>query len=522
VRLVASRPVLPRSGSMLAFPGVPPRRFMAAAERRTLPSARLTSLMSARRTSRPGARHAFLTLIAGLSALALPASASAARAKEIKHAKAAGLSYVESQQATDGGFPGDPGNPGFGGEWALTSLAAAHTAPASVKANGSATDARTYYRELIGDTATWPGTSEPLVEDFETAALAAYAAGIDPARVSATQNLFAQILAHYQPSSPGYYGEPELFNATVFGLLALADGRTRTGKQRVPQALLEESVAVVRKNQHSDGGWSYLKAEGSKAALESPAEVELTGAAMAALCGAGVSAHDSSIVAAENYLVAQLKAEPLGSGAFETEFGPNTDSNAWAVEGLDECGISAQGAEFTTTRGKTPLDFLISQQLADGGFGYEAGESSPNFYSSQDALRALAGGGFTAAPPKPPGADRWVYETQFSTSKSVTALLSLIIDRGSGPLEVCAVKISPQAAKTTLADVLQAAEGSAEPAGCVTGFSPASGAGAITSIDGAPVPPDADWKVSIDGGHEKQAKRNTPIEIGDTIYLRLA
>ncbi len=465
----------------------------------------------------------FLALVAGLCALALPAAASAASMKEIKHAKAAGLAYVESQQQANGSFPGDPGNsnPGFGGEWALTSLATAHVAPAGVKVNRSATDARTYYRELIGDTASWPGTSEPLVEDFETATLAAYAAGIDPARVSPTQNLIAQIIAQYQPSSPGYYGEPELFNATAFGLLALADGKTRMGKQRVPQVLLEKSVSVVRKNQHADGGWAYLKAEGDKEELDAPAEVELTGAAMAALCGDGVSAADPAIVSAKDYLVAQLEAEPRGSGAFETEFGPNTDSNAWAVEGLDACGISPQSAEFTTVQGKTPLDFLISQQLAGGGFGYEAGESVSNFYSSQDAVRALAGGGFTGAPPKAAGEPRWVYETQFSTGKSVTALLSLIVNKGSGPLEVCAVKISPKAVRTTLANVLQAAEGVAEPAGCVTGFTPASGAGAITSVDGAPSPPAADWKISIDGGPEKRAKRNTTIEIGDTIYLNL-
>jgi len=508
MRLVAARPVPLHGRSIPAHPCAPVREPTAAARGR----------------SRSARQLASVAVLSGLCALALPSSASAATRTQIKHAKAAGLSYVESQQQANGSFPGDPGDPSFefGGEWALTALAAAHVAPASVKLNGTATDARTYYRELIGDTATWPGTSEPLVEDFETATLAAYAAGIDPARVSATQNLIAQIIAGYQPSSPGYYGEPALFNATVFGLLALADGKTRMGKQRVPQALLEASVTVVRKNQHTDGGWSYQKAEGSKTALESPAEVELTGAAMAALCGAGVSAGDPAIVAAKDYLVGQLQAEPFGSGAFETEFGPNTDSNAWAVEGLNACGISPQGVEFTTAQGKTPLDFLVSQQLAGGGFGYEVGEENPNFYSSQDALRALAGGGFTAAPPKPTGAARWVYETQFSTSKSVTALLSLIIDRGSGPLGVCAVKMSPEATKTTLADVLQAAEGSAEPAGCVTGFSPTSGSGAITSIDGAPSPPAADWKVSVDGGHERQAKRNTTIEIGDTIYLRLA
>jgi hypothetical protein len=435
----------------------------------------------------------------------------------------AGVAYLKAQQQTNGSFPGDPGytGEGFGGEWALTSLAAARVAAANVKASESATDARTYYRGLVGDTATWPTTSEPPVADFETAALAAYAAGIDPARVSPSQNLIAQIVARYQPTNPGYYGDPESFVDTVFGLLALADTKTRMGKQRVPQALLEESVAAIRRNQHTDGGWTYLKAEGDKEALEEPAEAELTGAAIAALCSAGVPASNSTVVTGKDYLVADLDAEPAGSGAFETTFGSNTDSNAWAVEGLNACGISAQSAEFTTTQGKTPVDFLVSQQLADGGFAYEAGGTTPDFYSSQDAVRALAGGGFMAKPPTPTGAPRWVYETQFSTSKSVPALLTLVINKGAAPLTVCAVTITPEATKTTLADVLRAAEVAAAPTGCVTAFTPASGSGAITSIDGAPEPPAADWKVSIDGGVEKQAKRNTTIEIGDTIYLRL-
>jgi hypothetical protein len=467
-------------------------------------------------------------LIAGVCALIvcasalLTASAFGASAKEVKQAESAGLAYMKTQQQSNGSLPGDPGNtnPGFGGEWALTSLAAAHVAAANFEISESATDARTYYRGLIGDTATWPG-SEPLVEDFETAALAAYAAGIDPARVSPSQNLIAQIVARYQPGSPGYYGEPELFNATVFGLMALADAKTRAGKQRAPQVLLEQSVAVVRHNQHTDGGWSFLKAEGDKEELDAPAEVELTGAAIAALCGAGVSASDPAIVAAKNYLVTQLDAEPLGSGAFETGFGPNTDSNAWAIEGLDACGISAQSAEFTTAKSKTPVDFVISQQLAGGGFRYAPAETTANFYSSQDAVRALAGAGFTAKPPTPKEAPRWVYETQFSTSKTTPALLALVINNGKAPLAACAVTITPEATKTTLANVLQAAESAAAPAGCVTGFTPATGSGAITSIDGAPSPPAADWKVSIDGGLEKQAKRNTTIEIGDTSYLRL-
>jgi len=435
---------------------------------------------------------------------------------EIQHAVDGGLGYLKAQQASDGSFEG------FGGEWTLTSLAAAGVAPAAVKQSASATDARTYYRNLIGDTTTWPGTSEPPVTDFETAALAAYAAGIDPARVSQTQNLIAQILAHYRPGDPGSYGEAELFNGTAFALLALADAKTRTGAQRVAQVLLEKSIEVVRRNQHTDGGWSFLTVEGDTKALESPGEAEFTGATIAALCGAGVSRSDPAIKSALKYLKAELDSEPLGSGAFESEFGVNTDTTAWVVEGLNACGVDPQSAEFTTSRGKTPIDFLISQQLPGGGFQFEVEEGTPNLYSSQDAVRALAGGGFTATPPKAKGQPQWVYEKTFSTSKSVTAELALIVNNGSSPLSVCAVSITPEATKTTLAKVLEAAETSATPAGCVSSFTPTSGKGAITSIDGAPTPPSASWQISTDGGAETQAKRATKIEIGDTIYLRLA
>jgi len=426
---------------------------------------------------------------------------------EIKNAIDGGVGYIKSQQKADGSFEG------FGGEWTLTSLAAAGVAPAGVKRSEGATDARTFYRNLIGDSATWPGGSEPPVADYETATLAAYAAGIDPARVSPTQNLIAQILAHYQPGAPGYYGEPELFNDSVFALLALADAKTREGVQRVPQALLEKTIEVVRHNQHTDGGWTFAKAEGSSEALASPAEAEFTGATIASLCAAGVLTSDPAIASAVKYLKTELDAEPLGSGAFESEFGVNTDTNAWAVQGLNACGIEAQSAEFTTSHGKTPVDFLIAQKLPGGGFQFAPEEGEANLYSSQDAVRALA---------KAKKQPLWVYEKKFSTSPSVDAQLGLIIDNGTSPLDVCAVSLAPEATKTTLGRVLEAAESSLRPSGCVTGLTPTTGKGAITSINGAPHPPSANWRVSIDGGAEEEAKRGTKIEIGDTIYLRLS
>jgi hypothetical protein len=458
--------------------------------------------------------HAFRRLLpVGAAALALlvPSAAHAtASAKQIKAAETAGVTYLKSQQLSSGAFEG------FGGEWTPTGLAAAKVAAANVKQGGSGTDARTYYRSLFGNTATWPGEGAP-VSAFSTAALSSYAAGIDPARVSASQNLIAQIIARQASGKSGYYGEPGFVNETIFALIALADTKTRSNVERVPASLLAPSVAVVRANQHTDGGWTYTKAEGSREALEAPAEAETTGAAMAALCGAGVSDTDPAIVAAKNFLVADLKAEASGDGAFAGEFGANTDTNAWAVQGLDACGIPAQGAEFTTSSGKTPIDFLISQQLAGGGFRYEPSGEEVNLYSTQDAERALAGAGFTAPPPTPSGAPKWVYEASFTNG--VPALLTLVIN--SGTTHSCAVKLSSSTALTTLAKVLEAAETASTPAGCVTSLTPTTGTGSITSINGLPSPPEAKWDVSVDGAAEAVAKRSKQIHIGDTIYLHL-
>ncbi len=451
-----------------------------------------------------------LLAVAGALVLACPATAGAtASSEEIKRSDEAGVTYLRSQQSASGAFAG------FGGEWALSALSSAGVPPAEVKAGASGTDARSYYRELVGDPESWPGESSPPVTDFENAALAAYAAGIDPARVSADQNLIAQIVARYDTGTPGYYGEPGFLNGTIFALLTLADARTEKGVERVPAALLEPSIAALRANQHTDGGWTYVTAAGDQEALEAPAEAEFTGAAMAALCGAGVPTSDPAIKSGEHFLAGDLAAEAEGSGAFATEFGPNTDSDAWAVEGLNACGLPAQSVELTTSHGNTPIDFLISQQLGGGGFRYEAAETSPNLYSSQDGLRALAGGGFTALPPRTHhGIPRWVAQASFEPG--VAAELTVIVD-GAGSVKPCAVTVTPTAATTTLLAVLQAAKAAGTPAGCVTGFTPESGKGKVTAIDGQTEA--GGWEVATDGGRPGRAKTSTKVKVGATLLL---
>lgn len=449
-----------------------------------------------------------LALVAAVGACALlaPAAASAfSTPEQIATSLSKGVTYLkELQSEKDGSIPG------FGGDWSLTSFAAAGVAPADVnKAKKAEKDARTWYQNEVG-AVTWPGSS---ATDFERAALLAYAAGIDPARISKRQNLIAKVASFYEPSTPGYYGST--FNATVFGLLALADTKTQSGAQRVPQAVLNQAVEAVEANQHNDGGWTWEKAAGNAEALARPSEPDLTGAAMAALCTAGVPSSEAAIVDAKNYLASIFNP---ASGGFESEFGLNTDSVAWAVDGLKACGIETQVEPFTSEAfGQTPIDFLRSQQVANGGFRYLTSGSSADEYASQDAVRALGSGGFTATPPKPSSGEQWVGATQFATGKTESTSLALIVDNGSSALKICSVTLAPKATTTTLETVLNAAVSGTTPAGCVSGY---SGATAITQINGFPGSPEARWNISIDGGAEAQALRTTTIQVGDTIYLK--
>ncbi|HSS04923.1 MAG TPA: prenyltransferase/squalene oxidase repeat-containing protein [Solirubrobacterales bacterium] len=449
-------------------------------------------------------------IAAAIGSLLAPAAASAtASPEDIASSLSKGVTYLKGLQKESGEIPG------FGGDWSLTSLAAAGVASADVNKGGKeTTDARSWYEGVIG-AFTWPG-GEAAATDFERAALISYAAGIDPARVSKRQNLIAKVTSYYQPESPGYYGST--FNATVFGLLALADTKTTAGAQRVPQVVLDQAVAAVKANQHTDGGWTWEKAAGNKAALEKASEPDMTGAAMAALCTAGVANTNEAIANARKYLVSKFVKS---SGAFESAFGVNTDANAWAVQGLKACGIDPQEAELTGSAPakKTPLNFLISQQVSGGGFRYSTSGSTADEYASQDAVRALGSGGFTATPPVPSKGPQWKGVSEFATGEAETTSLALIVNNGTSPLKICSVSLAPKATTTSLATVLDAAVKGTTPASCVTGYLPASGEGAITQVNGFPVSPAEKWNVTIDDGTKALAKRSTTIHVGDSVYL---
>jgi hypothetical protein len=441
-------------------------------------------------------------LCAALATLAaLPASATATSSQaEVDVAIEAAVAYVRAQQKPE--LPDEPelgAIPGFGGDWLATSLAAAGVDTADVHGPEAGDPSFQDYLLYEYTLPTWdedpPGGT---AAEYARSILVSHAAGLDPARLSASSNQPAQLAGRWNPAL-GSFGEASTYN-TAFGILALR-------ATPLPAWALSPAVSFLRRNQHDDGGWTYTAALSASEQAE-PSEEDITGAAVAALCEAGAPAYDPAVSSALAYLRGRLAS---GTGGIEYLWGePNADTNAWVVSGLTACGIDPQSATWTAG-GKTPIDFLLSLQVQSGGdaggFGYEDA-SAASLYSTQDALRAIAGGVFTAEPPS-----RRAVPT-VADGTPVPHLLA--IELAPGNVRMCKV-IAPAGAPLT--QLLAAAQAGSHPAGCVTSF--AADGGEVTSIDGV-VAEGADeaWLLRLDSGAQAVAGEQ-PVGFGDVVSLRI-
>ncbi len=451
-------------------------------------------------------RHVYALCAVVLSLAVLPATAAATSTQgEIDTAIGKAVEYVRSQQDPLSGEPFGYEHGSFSSDWVATSLAAAGVSAADVHAAAPGSPSLRDF--LLSDYADfWSGPPTKAVTEYERATLVSYAAGIDPARLSADLNLPGQIAGEWNPAA-GSFGAASV-NSTIFGILAL-----RTAP--VPAWALAPAVGYLRQRQHDDGGWTF-SADTSSAAKAEPSEPDMTGAAIAALCEAGAPAYDPSVAPALTYLKSLLVN---ATGAFHYAFGDNADATAWAVSGLTACGIDPQSATWTTAAGKTPIDHLLSLQVPSGaeagGFGYE-NTSEANLYSTQDALRAIAGGVFTAEPPvrDDPSQPRVSPPPTVPPGTQVPHLLAL--ELAPGNVRMCEVTAAVGA---PLAAVLDAAKAGAVPANCITSFSLSDGQ--IVSIDGVtPANQDEAWLARLDRGAETLAGEQ-PVGFGETISLRL-
>jgi hypothetical protein len=444
--------------------------------------------------------------------IALPATASATATQgEIDSAIAAAVEYVRDAQVAETGEPGDPEggivfekNGRFGSDWIAIALAAAGVSSADVAAEVPGPPAQPgpslqdfLLAEYSGNGGYWAGPPTWLPETYERPALVARAGGLDPARISAEVNLPAQVAGSWNPATGGFGPTgPEAPYYTALGLSALAH-------TPAPKWALAPAVDYLRVIQESDGSWTEALI----------ATADMTATAVSALCEAGAPAYDQAVASALEYLRGE---QDPATGAIEPG---NAESSASLVSALNACGIDPQSPEWTTGAGKTPVDYLLSLQaatgLGTGGFAYEPGEPT-NVYSTAHALRAIAGGGFAAAPA--PRSDPSLPSVRpappVAAGTPVPHLLA--IELAPGNVRMCTVT-APAGAPLTA--VLAAAEATSYAAGCVSSLSVS--AGKVEAINGvAAANEDETWLVRLDRGSAAIAAEQ-PVGFGDAISLRL-
>jgi hypothetical protein len=436
-----------------------------------------------------------------LALAALPATAAATSSQaEIDTAVEKAVEYVRPLQQASGEIPG------FGSEWMTVSLAAAGVNAADLRTAPANPSLQDY---LLGEygSALW-GDEPPQgsAREYETAILVSHAAGLDPARLSAVSNQPAQLAGVWNPAA-GSFGEPSS-NDTIFGILAM-----RTAP--LPVWALAPAVSFLRRNQHDDGGWTF-EASPTPEKRGEPSEEEMTGAAIAALCEAGVPAYDPAVANALGFLASR---QDPASGGIEAFFGLNADTNAWVLSGLTACGIDPQSEAWRAGSEKTPIDFLLSLQVPTGpgagAFGY-ADSSAANFFATQDALRALAGAAFSPAPPPRTDPSLPSVRPAPAVAPGTPVPHPLAIELAPGNVRLCKVT-APAGAPLT--DVLAAAKAGAHPSGCVTSFSVLGGK--VTSLDGiTPEGEDEAWLLRLDR-HAEEIAGEQSVGFGDAIALRI-
>ncbi len=286
--------------------------------------------------------------------------------------------YLQNVQNRDGGFGGRRGlasDPGFSA-WVALGLAAAGVNPQDQAQPGGA-DVYSYLTAHAGELSA--------TTDYERVLLVAHAAGMPLRRFGAVDPV-AALLARQLPDGSFAHGLGDGtggVNDTIFALLALSQvGEPATG------VAVQRGADWLLGAQRADGGWP-----GSS--LSSPADADVTGAALQALVAAG--RRDAG---AEQRALAFLHTLQNADGGFGEERAgatSNAASTAWVVQGL--WAVGADPSAWMTISGADPLAYLASLQQPDGAICWRIDDCTSNpIWMTAYAAPAFAGRPLPIAP----------------------------------------------------------------------------------------------------------------------------
>jgi energy-coupling factor transport system substrate-specific component len=300
---------------------------------------------------RPRTAAATTGAAAILAAVALVAPVTGGEPARGAEGSGSAVGWLKQAKEGSGGFaatPGDEPNPAMTG-WAILGLEAAGRNPLDLGEAGSTPIA--YLRETADEVRT--------TGDMERTILALTGAGIDLNRFGG--RLVERLRARRSPDG-SWSGQ---VNPTAFGLMALE----AAGSARASGA----SAGWLLKAQNDDGGWGFAPGAMSDA--------DSTGAALQGLAAAGRRGGGM------RRGVGWLRRAQRPGGGFNLLGGPvNTQSTAWAVQGLVAAGVSPSSVR---SGGRSPLDYLASVQAEDGHYRYSASTDQTPVWVTAQALLAV-------------------------------------------------------------------------------------------------------------------------------------
>jgi len=245
------------------------------------------------------------------------------------------LEFLEKHQSEDGSF----GSPMLS-DWAAIALSSHSTTSPS---------ALLLKKHLLLDKIT-----SNILTDYERRVMAMLALGFDPRQepgeyISYIKNSFKD----------GQFGDPSLINDDIFAVLVLRKAGFLENDEQI-----EKTVRNIIASQSSNGSW--ISADLTSAALQ------------ALLLTPNLPNVSSSIIRAQEY----LRSVQFDDGGYGDVFATSWVTLAVAASGLDP--------SLWVKNGKSPLDYLNSEQRIDGGMRTDSNDRDSRIWATSYAISAAS------------------------------------------------------------------------------------------------------------------------------------
>lgn len=246
------------------------------------------------------------------------------------------LSFLDSHQNADGSFGSD-----LYTDWAAVAYG-------STSGHASAKNKLINFLKI-------DSLDDTLITSYERRSMAMMSLGLNPYK-DGTQNYIQKIVDIWNTEPLGYISPT---SDDIFGIITLVSAGYNANDQIIQK--LESSVIS---KQSSNGEWD---------------SVDLTGAAIQALSLVqSLPGANSAISKGLNF----LKTTQVADGGFY-----NPDSTSWAIQGLIAGNFDPKQL---VNNGNDPLDYLSSNQLADGSIGTTTDTLDTRVWATEWAIPATA------------------------------------------------------------------------------------------------------------------------------------